>query len=163
MIGTALFLAQSLLNAGAPQAWKWDVDIYDRPGWSTPWIGGPKLIGDEILIQCVTHPEDIYYDDWYAEVSETVTLSSTDGGLTWKETSNERFIGEPTNPADDIMVDVSTRSALTDEGGSRKKTDVGGGRARAFVRHNARQRAIGLANLPRLDGNRTQGKRLLRV
>ncbi len=137
MIGAILFLTQTLLQANTPEpkspqtsvetsnrapttanvtgGWKWDVTIYDRPDWSTPWIGGPKLVGDEILIQCVSHPEDIYYDDWYAEVSETFTLSSADGGLTWKETSNERFTGEPTDSSDDIMVDVSAYSALTDE------------------------------------------------
>ena len=143
MIGAILFITQTLLQANAPEpnspqtsvetpnrkptvastpgSWKWDVTIYDRPDWSTPWIGGPKLIGDEILIQCVSHPEDIYYDDWYAEVSETVTLSSTDGGLTWKETSNERFAGDPTDSSDGIMVDVSTCSALTDEEDQERK------------------------------------------
>ena len=126
MIGIMPFLTHSTLQAknsepDTPGGWKWDVTIYDRPGWSTPWIGGPKLIGDEILIQCVTHPEDIYYDDWYAEVSETVTLSSTDGGLSWTETSNERFASEPAIPSDGILVDVSTCSALTDEEGRERK------------------------------------------
>ena len=126
MIGIIPFLTHSALKAKtseshAPGGWKWDVTIYDRPGWSTPWIGGPKLIGDEILIQCVTHPEDIYYDDWYAEVSETVTLSSTDGGLSWTETSNERFASEPAIPSDGILVNVSIGSALTDEEDQERK------------------------------------------
>lgn len=103
------------------EGWKWDVTIYDRPGWSTPWIAGPKLVEDEILVQCVSHPEDIYYDDWYAEVSETVTLSSKDGGLSWTETSNERMAGGVTNSSDDFMVDVSTCSALTDEEAQERK------------------------------------------
>ena len=139
MTGTIIFLMQSVLQAKTTspgpnmspteaeipskrstkpkklEGWKWDVTIYDRPDWSTPWIGGPKLVGDEILIQCISHPENIYYDDWYAEDSETVTLSSTDGGLTWQETSNERITGGLTSSADDLMVDVSTCSALTDE------------------------------------------------
>ena len=145
MTGVIFFLTQSLLQtktdspgpntsstvaeasgkgstkADIPGGWKWDVTIYDRPGWSTPWIGGPKLIGDEILIQCISHPEDIYYDDWYAEESDTVTLSSIDGGLTWKETSNERFASEPTSSSDDIVVDVSTCSALTNEEDQERK------------------------------------------
>ena len=126
MIGIIPFLTHSALQSKtseshAPGGWKWDVTIYDRPGWSTPWIGGPKLVGDEILIQCVTHPEDIYYDDWYAEVSETVTLSSTDGGLSWAQTSNERFTSEPAIPSDGILVDVSIGSALTDEEDKERK------------------------------------------
>ena len=103
------------------EGWKWDVTIFDRPGWSTPWIAGPRLVGDEILVQCISHPEDIYYDDWYAEESETVTLSSSDGGLTWTETSNERIARSVTNSSDDCMVDVSTCSALTDEEAKERK------------------------------------------
>ena len=94
------------------------------------------------------HPEDIYYDDWYAEVSETVTLSSTDGGLTWTETSNERIVVQPTDPSGDIMVDVSARSALTDEEAQERKQRLEEAGLGHLLRYNPRQWAIWLANIP---------------
>lgn len=73
-------------------AWKWDVTIYDRPGWSTPWMAPPRLSGDEILLQCKPHPEGNYDNDFYiAEDEEKVTLSSLDGGRSWHRTPDQRY------------------------------------------------------------------------
>jgi hypothetical protein len=71
--------------------WKWDVSIYDKPGWFTPWMAPPRLLGDEIILRCTSHPENVYADDFYAEKSETVTLSSMNGGRSWRKTAAERY------------------------------------------------------------------------
>ena len=70
------------------RGWKWDVDIYDRPGWSnTHWGGGSIQIrkNDEIVIRFDSADEKGIFDDFYIEHYRRVFLSSKDGGLTWKE------------------------------------------------------------------------------
>ena len=63
--------------------WKWDVTIYDRPGWTTTWIAGLKLLAnDEIAIQIESSREGTYHDDFYSDESVFTTLPSKDGGLT---------------------------------------------------------------------------------
>lgn len=86
---------------GQSGPWKWDVTIYDKPGWFTPWMAPPRLVGAEILLQCTSHPEKVYADDFYAEKSETVTLASTDGGRSWHKTAAERYEREMPDASSD--------------------------------------------------------------
>ena len=75
--------AVGLINS---KGWKWDVAIYDRPGWTTTWIAGLKLLpNDELAIQIESSREGTYHDDFYSDESVFTTLSSKDGGLTWEE------------------------------------------------------------------------------
>ena len=76
-----------------PAPWKWDVTVYDRPSWTTPWLSAVRLVGDEIVLTCTSHPEESYYDDWYGDVEDTVTLASGDGGRTWRIVSADEFAG----------------------------------------------------------------------
>jgi hypothetical protein len=59
----------------------------------------PRLIGDEIVIRCTSHPDDVYVDDFYAEKSETVTLASKNGGKSWYRVPEERYDEQPETDA----------------------------------------------------------------
>ena len=90
--------------------WKWDVTIYDRPGWSTSWLLGIKLLpNDEFLLQCESYNEARYHEDFYAEDADVTTLHSKDGGLLWQEVPNERFPDQTIETlTDGTMVKVDT-------------------------------------------------------
>ncbi len=105
-----------------PAPWKWDVVVYDRPGWSTPWVGAVRVIGNELVVTCTSHPEESYYDDWYAEESNTVTVASADGGRTWRIASPEEFSSGGRSDGGGTLIDVASVSALTeDEEAARKR------------------------------------------
>lgn len=71
--------------------WKWDVDIYDRPGWNSftyqfpIWGGIKKGANNEVLIRFDTADANAINDDFYFEHYRQVVLSSKDGGKRWKE------------------------------------------------------------------------------
>ena len=79
------------------KGWKWDVDIYDRPGWnSMHWYGGgiQKRKDNEIVIRINTADKNGVCDDFYIEHYRKVVLSSKDGGLTWGEIEPYPEIGK---------------------------------------------------------------------
>ena len=105
--------------------WKWDVTIYDRPGWSATWLRTVELQeNDEIVISVTANKEGTYAGDFYWEKgsSDTATISSTDGGLTWHETSPDRFPAQPSGVlADGSMINVDTVNALPPQEEARRR------------------------------------------
>lgn len=73
------------------QGWKWDVDIYDRPGWHSftyqfpIWGGIKKGENNEIIIRFDTADANAINDDFYFEHYRQVVLLSRDGGKSWEE------------------------------------------------------------------------------
>lgn len=71
------------------RGWKWDVSIYDRPGWNSftfqfpLWGAIKKRENDEIVIRFDTADASAINDDFYFEHYRRVVLSSKDGGKTW--------------------------------------------------------------------------------
>jgi hypothetical protein len=90
-VGLILSCALPIAAADEPP-WKWDVTIYDRPGWSATWLPAIKLLpNDDILLQVEAYNEAKYHDDFYADEADLRTLLSKDGGRSWQEVPNKVF------------------------------------------------------------------------
>ena len=104
--------------SGEGDSWKWDVDIYDQPGWSSShWYGGTieKREGDEIVISFDTADESGINDDFYIEHYRKVVLSSKNGGKSWKEVDYELGHQSPKVLSDGTLVQVKTDKSMTRE------------------------------------------------
>ena len=100
------------------RGWKRDVTIYDKPGWSTSWIVGMKLLpNDEIILQCESYNEKGYYEDFYSEEAAVTTLSSKDGGLTWQVVPHKPFPDQAIIETldDGTIIQVAAVDALPDD------------------------------------------------
>ena len=102
--------------------WKWDVDIYDRPGWPSFTYGFPgmgaiqKRANNEIVIRFDTSDESGINDDFYCEHYRQVVLSSTDGGMSWHPMQPDWQIHPPLALSDGTLVEmVDERSLLSRE------------------------------------------------
>jgi len=73
------------------EAWKVDVTIYDRPGWSSTSYGLPLIRREsgELLIGFQEQSEDGVIDDFYSAHAEWVFLSLSNGGKSWHQTPLE--------------------------------------------------------------------------
>ena len=86
------------------RGWKWDVDIYDRPGWHSytytypHWGGIVRRDDGEIVVRFESADESAINDDFYIEHYRTVFLSSRDGGLTWREVEPQWTYNIPVDP-----------------------------------------------------------------
>ncbi|MFH1006331.1 MAG: sialidase family protein [Candidatus Latescibacterota bacterium] len=92
-------------------AWKWDVVIYDRPGWNSftynyPIEGMIRQRGDEIMIRFDSADESRINDDFYYEHYRQIVLSSKDGGLTWEEIEPDWAYYVPLKLSDGTLVEV---------------------------------------------------------
>lgn len=98
--------------------WKWDVEIYDKPGWSSShWYGGTieKREGDEIIISFDTADENGINDDFYIEHYRKVVLSSKDGGKSWKEVDYNLGHETPVKLSDGTLVQVKSKQLTCEE------------------------------------------------
>jgi len=105
-----------------PTAWKYDIDIYDRPGWhsytySFPGGGGiRKRLNGEIVIRFDSADGSGINDDFYVEHYRQVVLSSMDNGLTWEEIEPYWQYHMPVELSDGTLLDiVDERSMETAE------------------------------------------------
>jgi len=78
------------MSSTAELGWKWNVDIYDKPGWSSftytyPHWGGIIKRDDKIVIRFDSADETTINDDFYIEHYRTVMLASYNGGLSWSQ------------------------------------------------------------------------------
>jgi hypothetical protein len=106
--------------------WKFDVNIYDRPGWAAAWLGGVALLeNDEIIIRGSANKLGTYFDDFYGDVSEGFTVSSTDGGLSWHETSPDRYPESKSNVlADGSIIQANYVNGLTAEMKAKRRKEL---------------------------------------
>ena len=94
------------------KGWKWDVDIYDRPGWNSftynfpVWGGIQKRENDEIVIRFDTADAAGINDDFYFEHYRQVAVSSTDGGVSWQEIEPDWPYNMPLRLSDGTLIDV---------------------------------------------------------
>ena len=96
----------------ASGAWKWDVDIYDRPGWNSftynfpVWGGIQKRKGTEIVLRFDTADAAGVNDDFYFEHYRQVAVSSTDGGMSWREIQPDWQYNMPLELSDGTRAEV---------------------------------------------------------
>ncbi len=106
------------MSAQKSKGWKWEVDIYDRPGWNSftynfPEEGGIQKRGNnEIIIRFDTADEKGINDDVYYEHYREVFLSSKDGALTWKEIEPDWKYDIPLELSDGTLLQVVTSNRL---------------------------------------------------
>lgn len=99
-------------NPKKTQGWKWNVDIYDRPGWHSftyqfpLWGAIQKRASDEIIIRFDTADTNGINDDFYFENYRQVVLSSKDGGKSWKEIEADWEHNIPLKLSDGTLVEV---------------------------------------------------------
>ena len=137
-VGLILSCALPIAAADEPP-WKWDVTIYDRPGWSATWLPAIKLLpNDDILLQVEAYNEAKYHDDFYADEADLRTLLSKDGGRSWKEVPNEVF------PSPSVVT--------LDNGAMLRLTAVFGLPAALDKRRRERLEKAGLGHLADVDG-----------
>lgn len=101
------------MSARYTRGWKWDVVIYDRPGWNSftygfPVMGMIKARGDEMILRFDSADESGINDDFYFERYRQVVLSSRDGGLTWEEIEPDWAYCFPLKLSDGGLVEVVT-------------------------------------------------------
>lgn len=97
------------------QGWKWDVDIYDRNGWSSShWYGGTieKREGNEIVISFDTADETGINDDFFVEHYRKVVLSSKDGGMTWGHVDYDLDNDTAVNLSDGTLIQLVRKQNL---------------------------------------------------
>ena len=120
-------LAGVSANSMSTRGWKWDVDIYDRPGWHSytytypHWGGITRRDDGEIVVRFESADESAINDDFYIEHYRTVFLSSRDGGLTWREVEPQWTYNIPLTLSDGTW----SRSSRT--GGCEPAKSKGGG------------------------------------
>lgn len=100
------------MNKMRTTGWKWDVEIYDRPGWhsatyqSPHWGGISRYEDGEIVVRFDSSDENGINDDFYVEHYRTVFLSSLDDGLTWLEVEPRWTYNIPLQLSDGTQVEV---------------------------------------------------------
>ena len=106
------------MSAQKSKGWKWEVDIYDRPGWNSftynfPDEGGIQKRGNnEIIIRFDTADEKGINDDFYYEHYRKVFLSSKDGALTWEEIEPDWKYDIPLELSDGTLLEVVPSNRL---------------------------------------------------
>ena len=105
------------MSAQKSKGWKWEVDIYDRPGWNSftynfPDEGGIQKRGNEIVIRFDSADEKGIDNDFYYEHYREVFLSSKDGGLTWKEIEPDWKYDIPLELSDGTLLEMLTTYRL---------------------------------------------------
>ena len=114
------------------RGWKWDVDIYDRPGWHAytytyPHWGGILRRDDcEIIVRFESADENAINDDFYIEHYRAVFLSSRDDGLTWREVEPQWTYNIPVTLSEGTLVEiVEDRRMHTGEEQRKRLEDLG--------------------------------------
>jgi hypothetical protein len=73
--------------ASATGPWKWDVSIYDRPGWIGRFRGRVRLAspdGERLYLRFEELERATYYGDYFMGRHRDTWLYSPDGGRTWQ-------------------------------------------------------------------------------
>ncbi|MBI3969783.1 MAG: exo-alpha-sialidase [Chloroflexi bacterium] len=92
----------SVERTNAP--WKWDVTIYDRPGWVGRFRGRARLTspdGARLYLRFEELERATYYGDYFMGRHRDTWLVSPDGGRTWQHTT----AGEAPNVDGVVMPD----------------------------------------------------------
>lgn len=100
--------------------WKWDLTVYDRPGWNSVTYGFPhggaiqKENSGAIILRFDSADAEGINDDFYLEHYEAVTLRSDDGGRHWRRIEKNWLGTVPVRLSDGTLVGMSdTRSLRT--------------------------------------------------
>ncbi len=74
--------------APARDAWKVDITVFDRPGWSATSFGLPVMRhrNGDLVVGFQAQREDAITDDFYSAHAEWIFLTSANGGRSWKQT-----------------------------------------------------------------------------
>ena len=92
--------------------WKWDVEIYNRPGWGSFTYGFPgmgaiqKRENNQLVIRFDSSDEHGINDDFYCEHYREVIMSSTDGGMSWEEMERDWVHHPPLVLSDGSLIEV---------------------------------------------------------
>lgn len=98
--------------------WKYDIVVYDKPGWNCytygyPDLGGVWLKGNSrIIIRFDSADETTINDDFYIEHHREVALESTNNGLTWHEIEPDWQHHIPLELSDGTLIDVVAQRDL---------------------------------------------------
>jgi hypothetical protein len=109
---------QAATASKAARGWKWDVDIYDRPGWQSftyqfpLWGSIARRANNEIVIRFDTADSSGINDDFYFEHYRAVVLSSKDGGKSWKEIDQDWDYNIPLKLSDGMLIEVIQEGKL---------------------------------------------------
>jgi len=98
---------------------KWDVDIYDRPGWNAytygyPGGGGIRLQANgDIVVRFESGDASGYNDDFLIDHFRRVTMHSSDGGHSWAEIESPWPYHIPLELSDGTLVEIVDDRQLT--------------------------------------------------
>ena len=80
-------------TAGTSGPWKWDVSIYDRPGWIGRFRGRGRLAssdGQRLYVRFEELERATYYGDYFMGRHRDTWLYSPDRGRTWQRSTAEQ-------------------------------------------------------------------------
>jgi hypothetical protein len=78
------------MSAAKAGPWKWDVSIYDRPGWIARFRGRGRLAspdGQQLYVRFEELERASYYGDYFMGRHRDTWLHSPDAGNTWRMSS----------------------------------------------------------------------------
>ena len=75
------------MPTGSAAPWKWDVSIYDRPGWVARFRGRGRLAspdGERLYVRFEELERASYYGDYFMGRHRDTWVCSPDGGRSWQ-------------------------------------------------------------------------------